>query len=272
MSATAPAATGAPAPLRILLRAGLIETVRRREFHVLLIFMAIYLCGIGVAAVVGVENAATATFLLNLGLELALGLSLLAAVLTGARQIPDDLENRTMYPLLAKPLGRGQYLVGRVLGAWLAGVLALAPLFLLGWAPVMLLVPTAHVETTSPALLVQMLVLQVAALGVAAALATLLSLWAPKGVVVVLMLLVVLQGDTLGSMAAAHLGEGLLGSSFHWLAGLLPNFDVLRLTTAYTDGSPPLGAVSFLLRVAYAAVFGCAATVAAAATFRGRPL
>ena len=234
--------------------------------------MAIYLCGIGVAAMVGVENAATATFLLNLGLELGFGLSLLATVLTGARQIPDDQENRTIYPLLAKPLGRGEYLVGRVLGAWLAGVLALVPLFLLGWAPVTLLLPTAHVETTTGGMLAQMVVLQVAALGVAAALATLLSLWVPKGVVVVLMLLVILQGDTLGSMVAAHLGAGAASAALRWVAGLLPNFDVLRLTTAYTDGSPPLGAASFALRMLYAGIYGCAAAVAAAASFRRRPL
>jgi ABC-type transport system involved in multi-copper enzyme maturation permease subunit len=46
--------------------------------------------------------------------------SLVIAITTTARQIPAERESRTIYPLLAKPVGRGEFVVGKFLGCWLA--------------------------------------------------------------------------------------------------------------------------------------------------------
>jgi Cu-processing system permease protein len=46
--------------------------------------------------------------------------SLVIAVTTTARQIPAERESRTIFPLLAKPVGRGEFVVGKFLGCWLA--------------------------------------------------------------------------------------------------------------------------------------------------------
>jgi Cu-processing system permease protein len=51
--------------------------------------------------------------------------SLVIAITTTSRQIPMERENRTLFPLLAKPLTRSQLLVGKFLGCWLACGLAL---------------------------------------------------------------------------------------------------------------------------------------------------
>jgi len=48
------------------------------------------------------------------------------AVVTAARQLPAEIESRTIYPLLAKPIGRGELLVGKFLGCFVASGLALA--------------------------------------------------------------------------------------------------------------------------------------------------
>ena len=52
--------------------------------------------------------------------------SSLLAVLATASLLPRDLEERTLYTLLAKPVGRGEYLVGKFLGVALLLTLALA--------------------------------------------------------------------------------------------------------------------------------------------------
>jgi ABC-type transport system involved in multi-copper enzyme maturation permease subunit len=54
------------------------------------------------------------------------GSSLVIAVTTAARQIPAEKENRTLFPLLAKPVTRGQVLLGKFLGCWLATGMCLA--------------------------------------------------------------------------------------------------------------------------------------------------
>ena len=46
--------------------------------------------------------------------------SLVIAITTTARQIPAEREQRTLLPLLAKPLSRAQLIVGKFLGCWLA--------------------------------------------------------------------------------------------------------------------------------------------------------
>ena len=262
----------ADSPLVILLRGSMIEAMRRRGFVVLLIFMALYLGGIAVAAVVGVENPATATFLLNLGLEMAFLLALLATILTAARQIPDDMELRTVHPLLAKPLGRGQYVTGRILGAWLGGTLAFIPLFLLGWAPPVFLLPSAMAESNSSALLMQSFVLQITALGVAAAVTTMLSLIMPRGMAVIVALALMLQGHSLTGIVASRTPGETAAAVARWTTNYLPNLDLLRLTTAYTDGAPVLSAMSVLARLGYGAIFAAAATMLAIALFRRRPL
>jgi len=46
--------------------------------------------------------------------------SLVIAITTTARQIPAEREQRTLLPLLAKPLSRTQLIFGKFLGCWLA--------------------------------------------------------------------------------------------------------------------------------------------------------
>ena len=49
---------------------------------------------------------------------------------TTARQIPAERENRTIFPLLAKPVTRGQVILGKFAGCWLACGLALVVFYL----------------------------------------------------------------------------------------------------------------------------------------------
>jgi ABC-type transport system involved in multi-copper enzyme maturation permease subunit len=51
--------------------------------------------------------------------------SLIIAITTTARQIPAEKEQRTLLPLLAKPLSRAQLIVGKFLGCWIVCGLAL---------------------------------------------------------------------------------------------------------------------------------------------------
>ena len=52
------------------------------------------------------------------------------AVGTTARQIPAERENRTIFPLLAKPVTRAQVVAGKFLGCWLACGMALVVFYL----------------------------------------------------------------------------------------------------------------------------------------------
>lgn len=55
---------------------------------------------------------------------------LVIAITTAARQIPFERENRTIFPLLAKPIARWQVMLGKFFGCWFATGIALLVFYL----------------------------------------------------------------------------------------------------------------------------------------------
>ena len=99
------------------------ELYRRKDFYVLFI-VTILICLV-MASVNVFNDAKIVRYLKEICLLLIWICSLVIAVTTTARQIPAERENRTLLPLLAKPLTRPQLLFGKFLGCWLACGLAL---------------------------------------------------------------------------------------------------------------------------------------------------
>ena len=99
------------------------ELYRRKDFYVLFI-VTILIC-LMMASVNIFNDAKIVRYLKEICLLLVWISSIVIAVTTTARQIPAERENRTLLPLLAKPLTRAQLIVGKFLGCWLACGLAL---------------------------------------------------------------------------------------------------------------------------------------------------
>src|SRR5437764_15327290 len=99
------------------------ELYRRKDFYVLFI-ITILICLIMASVNVFNDNQVV-RYLKELALLLIWISSLIIAITTTARQIPAEKEQRTLLPLLAKPLTRTQLLLGKFLGCWVACGLAL---------------------------------------------------------------------------------------------------------------------------------------------------
>jgi ABC-type transport system involved in multi-copper enzyme maturation permease subunit len=99
------------------------ELYRRKDFYVLFI-VTILICAI-MALVNIYHDAKIVRYLKEICLDLIWISSLVIAITTTARQIPAERENRTLLPLLAKPLTRAELILGKFLGCWLACGLAL---------------------------------------------------------------------------------------------------------------------------------------------------
>src|SRR6266446_10099670 len=104
------------------------ELYRRKDFYVLFI-LTVLICLV-MAAVHIFNDAKIVRYLKELCLVLVWISSLVIAITTTARQIPGERENRTLFPLLAKPLTRTQLVLGKFLGCWLACGLALLCFYL----------------------------------------------------------------------------------------------------------------------------------------------
>ena len=94
------------------------ELYRRKDFYVLFI-LTILICLI-MASVNIFNDKQIVRYLKELCLLLIWISSLVIAITTTARQIPAEREQRTLLPLLAKPLSRTQLIFGKFLGCWLA--------------------------------------------------------------------------------------------------------------------------------------------------------
>ena len=94
------------------------ELYRRKDFYVLFI-LTVLVCLIMGSVNIFNDNQIV-RYLKELCLLLIWVSSIVIAITTTARQIPAEREQRTLLPLLAKPLTRTQLIFGKFLGCWIA--------------------------------------------------------------------------------------------------------------------------------------------------------
>src|SRR6478736_7349923 len=104
------------------------ELYRRKDFYVL--FVLTLLITLLVGAMRFFNDASIVRILKETCLWLIWISTIVIAVTTAARQIPAERENRTIFPLLAKPVTRADVIVGKFFGCWLACGAALLVFYL----------------------------------------------------------------------------------------------------------------------------------------------
>lgn len=107
---------------RALARGVVLETVRRKDLWVVGILGFLILVSAGALGFFGFQGLES--FAKDLASTVLGGLSTILAIVTTARLMPDEIKNRTLYPLIARPISRFDLLMGKLLGAivvsWIA--------------------------------------------------------------------------------------------------------------------------------------------------------
>lgn len=104
------------------------ELYRRKDFYVLFVLTAVLTLLLGSMNFFGDIRAAR--YLKELCLLLIWTSVLVISIATAARQIPAEKEQRTIFPLLAKPVTRWHLILGKFLGCWAASTIALAVFYI----------------------------------------------------------------------------------------------------------------------------------------------
>jgi len=104
------------------------ELYRRKDFYVLFVLTAVITLLMG--SVSFFHDTKSVRYVKDIALLLIWISALVIAITTTARQIPAEKENRTIFPLLAKPVTRAHVMVGKFAGCWLACGMALIVLYL----------------------------------------------------------------------------------------------------------------------------------------------
>lgn len=105
-------------PIFVIASVVLKEMVRRKDVYVLF-FLTGLIC-IGAASINFFDEAETSGYLKEICLFLIWISTLVMAVTSAARQLPQERELRTIYPLLAKPVSRADVILGKFAGCWAA--------------------------------------------------------------------------------------------------------------------------------------------------------
>lgn len=228
-------------------RGTLLELWRRQDVWILTLLMGVFTVIALGARFTGEATPATGTFMLNLGMSLSVLFAHGMTVLIAARQFPTEIENRTLYPLLAKPLTRDNVLIGK----WAACSLGGMATFLAFHVIALAVSPPA--EPYSAGMHAQHLLAQGVSIPWAAALAIALSLSLPRALGLLCSLLFVFGGDALYRWLENRLV----------LAHLFPRFGAMNLATRVTDGAPMLGGGELGLLVGYGLIWTALCLLAA---------
>lgn len=107
---------------KALARGVVLESVRRKDLWVVAILGFLILIAAGALGFFGVDGLQS--FAKDLAASVLSLFSAVVAVLTTCRLLPEEIKQRTLYPLLSRPISRLDLLIGKLLGAvivtWIA--------------------------------------------------------------------------------------------------------------------------------------------------------
>lgn len=250
----------------VLARLTMLENARKNIFHVLLI---------GALAVIAASTLLS-FFTLGVQVKILKDLSLtsiivcggLLAVALASTSLPAEIEHRTLYPVLARPVERWEVILGKYLGTLctiyigLAGISIAFALVLLRYGGELDLMFGAALGFAA---------LEVAVIG---AVATLLSVIVTPAVAAMLSLFIYISGSI--KMAYLHpLGESIRDTvsktTFLVVYHLLPNLECFNFKDALVHGIGVPGAYMAQV-VIYGVAYGGVAILTGAAIFARREL
>jgi Cu-processing system permease protein len=145
-----------------------LEMMRRKDLYVLLILLGALLVALVSLDIFGLGRVVG--FVKDAGLLAAWLFGWILAVSAASRQLPQEESRGTILPLLAKPIRRGELIIGKWLGAWSVVSAAVICFYLLTAAIVCIYGGSFEILP-----LAQAIVLHLASLGIVVALAIALS-------------------------------------------------------------------------------------------------
>jgi len=235
-----------------------LELLRRQDLYVCGLLMLVFLLGVVVMRIVGIDAPATGTFMLNMGLRLSAIAAHVLTLLLAVRQFPSEIENRTLYPLLARPVRRADLVLAKWLAVGVSGIVVYVVLTVLTWSSV------PKLESYAAGLLLQMVLLQWISLLLVAGVAVVLSLLVPRGIALLVGGGLFFAGPAIRRLLAEGSGVRRV------LAAYVPDFGLLDLVTRYTDGIGPLSGSEMLTLCGYGGGLVLLSVALAVLLFAGR--
>jgi ABC-type transport system involved in multi-copper enzyme maturation permease subunit len=147
------------------------ELIRRKDFYLifaLLLVIILYAAGISFGGEKGFER-----YFREIGISFTYMFSVIIAIVFASRQIPQEIEMKTLYPLLAHPVSRGELILGKFLGVFSISIIS----FTLFYVTILAAFFLRGDFSSPPILLIEGYILHICTLSFFASLSILLSLY-----------------------------------------------------------------------------------------------
>lgn len=103
--------------------------IRKKDFYVFFMMLIILLAFLVSESFFGIRDISR--YVKDIGFFCVWLFSLIIAVTFSARQLPEEIDSKTVLPLLAKPVSRLQFITGRFLGSLIASSVAYTIFYIL---------------------------------------------------------------------------------------------------------------------------------------------
>jgi len=246
-----------------------IEAVRRKEIYAI-VLVACVLIG-AVMSLDFFELEGLTKFYREFSLRLMSAATAITVIVLASRQLPREFETRTIYPLLARPISRTTFLLGKLLGVWLSALFCFALFMVVYVIGMSLLGGTIHW-----ALFAQYLYLQAAMMLILATLGFALSMLCNVDAAITFGVILFGLGATLSSIISYiyALSTPLTQKILLLLTYVIPQLMLFDLSekSVHAETWDPLSFATMGILTLYALVFSGVYFSIAAGIFRRRPL
>lgn len=253
----------------LIARGVLIEAVRRKEVYAVILVSLLLIAGVMTVDFFNLEGISK--FYREVALKIMSAATAVTTVVLAARQLPREFQNRTIYPLLAKPISRWRFMLGKLLGILLASgfcLLLFMGIFIAG---------SMYLGASVPwGLTLQYVYLQIVMMLILATLSFWLSLMFNLDAAITTGLLFYATSAVITSATAflyewvSDFGRIVLTALIY----LLPQLTLFDLSakTVHAEAWSPLPAATIMQLTVYGLVFIAIYTVLAYLWFRRKPL
>lgn len=246
-------------------RLSVIETMRRREFYVVLVLVAVL--AIWVQSM-DMRASGAGRFAKDIVMQITWLASFALAAPLAARQIVTDVEQKTIYVLMARPLQRWQYVFGRAGGAGIGAVVCFTALYMV----LVLMLLTKGATSIADPMLWQAYALQIVALVMLCCTAICFSVVGTAAGAVTFSVLIfgVMRYGGPAILSKIEQMKGLAGNLAWATYMAMPHFEFFSVSQRVVHDWGPLPLPIFLQVVVYGVAYSIFATAFAAYMFRKR--
>lgn len=244
-----------------------IEAIRRKEIYSIVLLTIVMLGWAATFRFFDMEGLHK--FYQEVSLKIMSVSTMITVIVLAARQLPREFESRTIYTVLAKPISRFEFILGKYVGVVLAGSFCLA-LFMIVFAVANLILGYPILWSTFG----QFIYLQFLLINLIASLSFVLSLLFNQDASITLTAMLYLLGQIFtGAVPVIYeFADPLAKSAIKILNYIIPQTALYDLSAKVVHAWPPISLEVMLMLTGYTAVFCAFYLFIGFILFRRRPL